>query len=673
MKQIAVKDIHFEFDRNNTYEIAKGVAEEKIREDYQEEQDFCKEEYAQLIADGDIADENDYRRYLGITPDCDIQAQYVQMIQDYYSAATENNILPDGVSATAFNEFQTSLSERNITDEESILADFQQLLRESNVITDYTSFRERIKSQEDVDYLLPFEENKGRSDIQKQISDLTSKYMLNIHDLPKETVVEIEDTAVDSKGRASISAVLSAVDKQFGIEGVRATGYEAAKPAEKKDIITQQAYESVKDMMHSKEYQSFLQLRATLQKYSHNNICLIYAQKPDAKAVMGFNAWKKLDRHVDSGQHGIAIWQPCTGIKKSEKAIDDYIEKQKALYPKFYKVMPDGTCPEADKLKEKLMKELNEKGEAEVDFGFKLGTTFDISQTVPNDPTKDNLQEIINLNKPLEANLANYDEVLKSMKEAATLAPFTVATSHKGQQEDVFEALLSYADAVLSSKPESVIGIKSATPLEGDMHKIETVMTAYMISEHIGIETGDKAGLKLAEIFDKGALSREHITIGKREMFMQAFDRAAKLSDMFVKEFDKSFGIDIEAQREAIRKENEEKAAKAAAEKQAYKDSHTKFGRTEVLIADQWKDDKTEFTIGKNEKTNVYFVKTVTDKKSEFIKDDDGKPMKFTEQPDRDTVKLLLENQRGGKAAPAPEVDDKDDADEKKAHHDIDI
>lgn len=594
MKQIVVKDIHFSFEQNDTYKIAEGVAEEKIREEYQDEQDFCKEEYEQLLADGDIQDMNEYRAYLDLAPD-------------------------------------------------------------------------------EVDYTKPFDENKDHPDIQRQIREQTAKYMLNIYDLPKETVVELDDTAVDSKGRgASISAVLSAIDKQFGIDGVKATGYEAAKPAEKKDLITQQAYESVKDMMNSKEYQTFLQLRSSLQKYSHNNICLIYAQKPDAKAVMGFNAWKKLDRHVDSGQHGIAIWQPCTGVKKSEKAIDDYIDKQKALFPKFYKVMPDGTCPEADKLKDKLMKELNDKGQAEVDFGFKLGSTFDISQTVPNDPTKDNLQDIINLNKPLEADLANYDEVLKSMQDAATLAPFNIISNHKGQQEDIFEALLSYADNVLANKPESVIGIKSATPLEGDMHKIETVMTAYMISEHIGIETGDKAGLKLAEIFDKGTLSKQQITVGKREMFMQAFDRAAKLSDMFVKEFDKSFGIDIEAQREAVKKEVEERAAKAEAEKQAYKDSHTKFGRTEMFIADQWKDDKTEFTVGKNEKTNVYFVRAVENKKTEFINGDNGKPMRFSDQPDRDTVKLLFENQKADKAAPAPTVDDKDDAADTKAKDDID-
>lgn len=603
MKEIAVKDIHFTFDRNSTYKTAESVAEKKVREDYQDEQDFCKEEYEQMLADGDIQDMDGYMAFLDLSPN-------------------------------------------------------------------------------DIDYLKPFDENKNHSKIQEMIKEQTEIYMANIYDLPKSAVVQVNDNDVDSKGRATKSAVLAALDEQFGKNGVNAVGYEAAKPADKKDILTQQAYESVKDMMKSGEYQSFLQLRASIQKYSHNNICLIYAQKPDAKAVMGFNAWKKLDRHVDGGQHGISIWQPCTGEKRSEKAIDDYIEKQKALYPKFYVVKADGSCPEADKLKEKMMKELADNGVAVADYGFKLGATFDISQTVPNDLTKDNLSEIINLNKPLEADLANYDEVLKSMKEAAALAPFNVVSQGKAQQEEVFDALLSYADTVLANVPENVVGIKSATPLEGDMHKIETVMTAYMIAEHIGIETGDKAGLKLAEIFDKGELSEQQITVGRREMFMQAFDRAAKLSDMFTKDFDKSFGIDLEAQREAVRKATEEKVAKEAAEKEAkakaYKESHTKFGRTELLITDNWTKNKTEYTIGKNEKTKNFFIKiTPENGKDEYIKTDEGKPMKFTSQPDRTTVELLYQNQLSDKIAntDSKSADDKSaiPIDEPKTPTDIDI
>jgi hypothetical protein len=341
-----------------------------------------------------------------------------------------------------------------------------------------------------------------------------------------------------------------------------------------------------------------------------------------------------------------------------------------------YVTRADGSCPRAEQLKERLMKELQEKGVAITDNGFKLGTTFDISQTVPLDPTKDNLEDIINLNKPLQDDLANYPDVLKSMQEAATIAPFHVLApkDNESQQEVLFNALLEYADAVLKDSPDKVIGIKSDTPKTGDMHQIETVMTAFMIAEHIGIETGDKAGLKLAEVFDKG-LTEQAITIGKREMFMQAFDRAAKLSDMFTKAFDKSFGIDIEAQREAIRQAAEAREAQREAEKAAAKASHTFFGRQSMLVVDKWEKDKTEFTIGKSEKTNLFYIKAKQGVRSELIKDDNGKAMPFKEPPDRATAELLLENQHSDKqaavkaASPStpdtpdtPDVDDKADS-----------
>ena len=601
MIDIAVKDISYAYDKNGvSYTAAHDVAVLKTEEAYKDEQNFCKEEYEAMLADGDIGDMDDYHAYLDLSP-------------------------------------------------------------------------------EDVDYTLPFEQNKDHPQILQEIESLTQKFMANITDVPREAVVQIDESQIDSKGKPSQAAVLAALQQKFDKDGVSVSGFDAKKTgiAEKKDILTQQAYESVADMMQSKEYQAFLSLRATIQKYSHNNIALIYAQKPDAKAVMGYNAWQKLDRQVPKGQHGLAIWQPCTGEKKSEKAIDAYIEKQKVLFPYYYVTQPDGSCPKADKLKEKMMKELQEKGAATADYGFKLGTTFDISQTVPIDPTKDNLQDIINLNKPLQGDLANYAEVIKSMQDAATIVPLSVSAPQAGQsqQEALFNALLSYADKVLSDSPDKVIGIKSDTPLTGDMHQIETVMTAYMIAEHIGIETGDKAGLKLAEVFDKG-LTEQAITIGKREMFMQAFDRAAKLSDMFVKEFDKSFGIDLEAQRDAVRQAAEAKKAQIEAERKAYKESHVRFGKTQMLIADRWTEGKTTYTIGKNEDTNKFFVRTVTGAKAEYIKNDEGNPMSFASQPDRNTVEVLLANQHSDKQAsslaPAKTDAPDADADDKKAPTDID-
>lgn len=105
------------------------------------------------------------------------------------------------------------------------------------------------------------------------------------------------------------------------------SSFEHAGVAEKKDILKQNAYEKVGDMIASKDFQTFLDLRASIEKYSSNNIAMIYLQKPDAKAVMGFHAWKALDRHVEAGQNAIDC-EDKVGLKLAEIFNKDNLSEQ---------------------------------------------------------------------------------------------------------------------------------------------------------------------------------------------------------------------------------------------------------------------------------------------------------------------------------------------------------
>lgn len=486
--QIVAKNISYGFEQDDTFKAVREVAEKTAAELYKDEQDFQKEEYEAMLADGDISTFEEYKDEVGII---DI----------------------------------------------------------------------------DVDYSKSFEENKTHPQIEKQIDDLTNKYMCNVKDLPQNAVVFIDDSFLDDKGRPNESAVRSALKEKFGNE-INIAKYDTAVTAEKKDIISQEAYDKVGEMIKSKDFQQFLDLRASIGKYSSNNISLIYLQKPDSKAVMGFSAWKKLDRHVDKGQKGIYIWQPCKRELKTEKQVDKYI-----IDNEWWLGKPDSA--KAVKEKNDLMNEIANKGKAETVLGFKLGTVFDVAQTVPNDPQNDNINRIINLDKPLNQDMANYDDVVKSMKDAAVLAPFFIRNS-SSQQDSLFEAVYAYTDALLKESPNKVTGIKSNVPMKGDIHEIESVMSAHLICKHIGIECDDKSSLKLAKIFNKDNLSEDTIKVGKREMFTKSFDRACKVSDQFNKEFDKSFGYDLEAQRNAIKEDSAKKAefAKKSSKKAKSSDEH---------------------------------------------------------------------------------------------------
>ena len=127
--------------------------------------------------------------------------------------------------------------------------------------------------------------------------------------------------------------------------------------------------------------------------------------------------------------------------------------------------------------------------------------------------------------------------------------------------------------------------------------------------------------------------SKELITEGKRGMFEKAFERGSKLAAQFDKAFDKELGYDIEALRKAALD-----AVKAAAE--ADNKKYIYFGKTKCVEADQWETKNTKYVIGQAPKSGVYYVKTIDleSKKSDYIRNSDGKPEKFSDMPSRAAI-----------------------------------
>ena len=75
----------------------------------------------------------------------------------------------------------------------------------------------------------------------------------------------------------------------------------------------------------SELFQSWLNAMAQFSHYSWNNQLLIAFQRPAASSgqVAGFNAWRKLGRHVKKGAKGIAILAPCVHRKKADDTKED--------------------------------------------------------------------------------------------------------------------------------------------------------------------------------------------------------------------------------------------------------------------------------------------------------------------------------------------------------------
>ncbi|BDG59734.1 ArdC family protein [Caldinitratiruptor microaerophilus] len=98
-------------------------------------------------------------------------------------------------------------------------------------------------------------------------------------------------------------------------------------------------------------------------RYSLGNQILIFTQRPDATLVAGFNAWKKLGRHVKKGEKGIAILVPL-GVPPLKRVdpLQALQEQQKDDTERDTLLAPPG----------------EERAQA-VRFG--VGYVFDVSQT----------------------------------------------------------------------------------------------------------------------------------------------------------------------------------------------------------------------------------------------------------------------------------------------------
>jgi antirestriction protein ArdC len=73
----------------------------------------------------------------------------------------------------------------------------------------------------------------------------------------------------------------------------------------------QQIEQGLDSISTNEEWLRFLSFQSYFYNYSLNNTLLIYFQKPDARYVCGYNAWRQMNRYVRRGEKGIKILAPC--------------------------------------------------------------------------------------------------------------------------------------------------------------------------------------------------------------------------------------------------------------------------------------------------------------------------------------------------------------------------
>lgn len=385
---------------------------------------------------------------------------------------------------------------------------------------------EYIEENEDDD--LSFEFNEA--DYGREIAERTKKYIQNALDLPESGVIKVDRKLLDDE------EAIKAIAIQFYSEkyGLPVLDIENEKEAKNGDILHQKTFEAYQKMYESDDYITCLDLTENLNSYSPNNIALVFAQNPNAEAVKGFQQWKEFDRSVAKGEHSIQIFAPLLKEFKSADEIEKYCDKNA-----FYLSQ-----------KKDLIDTLKQTGKATIVTGYRSVPVFDIRQTVPLEGKEDNIEELLDKirgNKPLMKDLQNGENVSEAVSniisEVFPEMDISSQISDKAsEQENIYNILQCYTDKLFNEKPDKIAGIKSMIPSKGEVHQLETIMSAFLAARHIGVDEDDV--LKKAAFAMNGIIKdNESLTYrqGKRTVFETAFSRAVNFSHDFNKSFDKEF------------------------------------------------------------------------------------------------------------------------------------
>lgn len=125
--------------------------------------------------------------------------------------------------------------------------------------------------------------------------------------------------------------------------------------------LTDKLEQGIKELFESDKYKEYLSTMSRFHNYSFNNVVLIAMQRPDARLIAGYNAWKNIHhRQVMKGEKAIKILAPA---------------------PFKIKVMQNKTDPETNK---PVLDQNGEPVREEVEIkkpAYKVVNVFDVSQT----------------------------------------------------------------------------------------------------------------------------------------------------------------------------------------------------------------------------------------------------------------------------------------------------
>ena len=121
-----------------------------------------------------------------------------------------------------------------------------------------------------------------------------------------------------------------------------------ASGTDKAEQLLNQLHDGIAELTSSDAWSAWLDVARSFHTCSASNTILIWAQRPEATLIRGYQAWRRLGRQVRKGERGLRILAPMTG-----KVTDDDTGEERRIIRGFRPVVVfDITQTDGDPLPE---------------------------------------------------------------------------------------------------------------------------------------------------------------------------------------------------------------------------------------------------------------------------------------------------------------------------------
>lgn len=256
----------------------------------------------------------------------------------------------------------------------------------------------------------------------------------------------------------------------------KVSGKSSAARREEMKALTDKLEAGVDAVRSSEGWKQMMDTMSRFHSYSLNNQLLISMQRPDASTVASYTTWKSLGRQVNRGEKGIKILCPTpykTTVKTEKTGSDGQVMTG-----------ADG-------------KPVTEETEV-TRTGFKVGYTFDISQTSGKELPRIGVDE-------LTGSVDGYQQLLEAIEKSSPV-PIEygdIPSGAKGYYDNASDSIkvksgmseVQTIKTLLHEETHATLHSNDRIPesksLSRDMKEVQAESVAYVVSRHYGIDTSE--------------------------------------------------------------------------------------------------------------------------------------------------------------------------------------